>query len=112
MSYFTKQPVQRVALPSNSELWVDVYTKFNWRQEKAVGMAVAAGGMYADAVLQSAIADWNLTDDNGIAPVDREHIDMLAREDAIAIYKVIEGLTVTDESKDAKKSSSNESLER
>lgn len=113
MSYFAKQPVERVVLPSDKEVWVDVYKKFTWKQEKAIGVAVAAGVLHADAVLLNVIADWNLTDESGeVAPVDAEHIDMLAREDAIAIINAVNGVAVVDEDKETKKSSSNASQER
>jgi hypothetical protein len=113
MAYFTKRPVQRVILPSDKDVWVDVYTKFTWKQEKDIGDAITAGKSHPDAILQNVIADWNLTDESDeVVAVDGDHIDLLERSDAIAIITAVNGLSVVEDGKEAKKTSSNASPKR
>lgn len=114
MAYFQQtRPTQRVILPSNKNFWVDIYKKFSWKEEKAIGLARMDGTVPADALLNAMIIDWNLEDENGIASIDKDHIDGMDRDDALAILGAINGIMVASEdTTETKKASPKKSPKR
>lgn len=108
MSYFTaKRPSQRIVLPSDPSLWVEIYTTLTWKDEKNVANRLTTGALHADALLNSLIFDWNLTDEAGTtAPITEEYIDQLSRVDALALLNAIQDVKVEGGDETTKKSSS------
>lgn len=103
MAYFDDIPVKRISLISKPEYWVEVATDFTYGDSKKfagdTGDALAPA-MAANVFLLTAIKAWNLDDKNGvIVPITQENIDLLSRNDAIAIISEANSVTVEEDSK-------------
>lgn len=85
MSYTTKPQLQRVLLPSDTQYWVDVTTDFTYGDIKGIGIDLQ-GSEVSDRMLSMAIKEWNLDNDDGmILDITPENIDLLKRDDVLAI---------------------------
>ena len=108
MGYFKEQKVERIALPTNPEYWVDVVDDLKYGDIKK-WMNVDTTGKpefttTGDRFLISVIKAWNLDDEQGnILPITLESINQLEQDDVLEIIERAGGDIETD---DVKKNSS------
>lgn len=90
----TKRPVVRVALPTNSDYWVEHYKDMNWAERKELrGAALQVSkpdvdviSLGSDKALIILMAVWNITGEDGeILPITPENLDVLDARDVDAI---------------------------
>ncbi len=108
MGYSKRLAPTRVTLPSDANYWVEVAADMKWGQVKQF-VTVAEDGKVnmvaaSDAYMHAVIRAWNLDDDAGvILPITQENIDLLEKDDALAI--IAGAGDIAEESEDEKKSS-------
>lgn len=108
MSYFTARKTKKVELPSDSNYWVEIITDFKYGELKKLSeVGSAEQSETSDALLQLAIASWNLDDENGaVLEINQENIDRLNKDDVTAILQAASDAVSSDD--DTKKNSSSQ----
>jgi hypothetical protein len=88
MSYTSKPELTKITLPSDNNYWVAVTTDFTYGDIKGLGTDLQ-GSDASDRMLSLAIKEWNLDDENGILEITPENINLLKKNDVLAIINEI-----------------------
>lgn len=91
MGYVKEEQFKKIELPSDAFYWVEVSTDFTYGEIKGLGTDLE-GVEASDKFLQLAIKKWNLDAEDGtILDITPENIDLLKKDDVLAIIADITG---------------------
>jgi hypothetical protein len=89
MSYTSKPELTKITLPSDNNYWVAVTTDFTYGDIKGLGTDLQ-GSDASDRMLSLAIKEWNLDGDDGaVLEITPENINLLKKDDVLAIIQEV-----------------------